>query len=32
MERNLIAIKKKKLGFSLSKNLNTGHNAGGVAF
>ena len=30
--KNLVAIKKKKLGFSLGKNLNTGHNAGGVAF
>ena len=30
-DKILVAIKKKKLGFSLGKNPNTGHNAGGAA-
>ena len=32
LAKNIVAIKKKKLGFSLGKNLNTGHNSGGIAF
>jgi hypothetical protein len=30
--KNIVTLKKKKLGFSIGRNLNAGYNGGGVAF